>query len=131
FHCLYEVGPLVRYLEGRAYDAMACVEKLHRQQQRHQRRQGRKDRELSGKLPYARTAEAKAIALADDVATLLDWLQRDILAVAGPDYQTRRELLDFVVAELAQREGQCEHRIGPGRVRLANQGSVRGGCPQR
>src|SRR5262245_52494222 len=84
FHCLYEAGPLVRYLEGRAYDAMACVEKLRRQQQRHERRQGRKDRELSGKLPYARAAEAKAIALADDVATLLGWLRHDILAVAGP-----------------------------------------------
>src|SRR5262245_19762794 len=124
FHCLYEAGPLVRYLEGRAYDAMACVEKLRRQQQRHERRQGRKDRELSGKLPYARAAEAKAIALADDVATLLGWLRHDILAVAGPDGPTRRELLGWVVAELAQRESQCEQRIRPVRVLLANQGAV-------
>jgi hypothetical protein len=124
FHCLYEVGPLVRYLENRAYDAMTCVEKLQRQQKRHEWRQGRKDREVSGKLPYARQAEAKAIALADDVATLLSWLQWDILAVAGPDYQTRRELLDFVIAELEQRQGQCEHRIGPVRVLLANQGAL-------
>jgi hypothetical protein len=124
FHCLHEVGPLVRYLENRAYDAMIATEKLQRQQQRHEWSKGRKDREVSGKLPYARQAEAKAIALADDVATLLSWLQRDILAVAGPDYQTRRELLDFVVAELAQREGQCPHRIGPVRVLLANQGAL-------
>jgi hypothetical protein len=124
FHCLYEVGPLARYLENRAYDAMTCVEKLQRQQKRHERRKGRKDREVSGKLTYAVQAQAKAIALADDVATLLCWLQQDILAVAGPDYQTRRELLDWVVSELEQREGQCEHRIGPARVLLQNQGPL-------
>jgi hypothetical protein len=124
FHCLYEVGPLVRYLENRAYDAMIATEKLQGQQKRYGWSKGRKGREVSSKLPYARQAQAKAIALADDVATLLSWLQWDILAVAGPDYQTRRELLDFVVAELAQREEQCPHRIGPVRVLLLNQGAL-------
>jgi hypothetical protein len=121
FHCLYEATPVGRYLENRAYDAMAAVEKLQRQQQRHEWRKGRKDRELSGKLTYARQAEARAIALADDVATLCCWLQRDILAVAGPDYPTRRALLDWVVAELACREGQCGQQIRPLRVLLQNQ----------
>jgi hypothetical protein len=122
FHCLYEATPVARYLENRAYDAIACVEKLQRQQRRHEWRNGRKDREVSGKLTYARQAEARAVALADDVATLLCWLRHDILAVAGPDYQTRRELLDWVVAELAWREGQCEQQIRPLRVLLQNQG---------
>src|SRR5438876_75787 len=52
----------------------------------------------------------------DNVATLLCWRQRDILAVAGPDRKTRRERVDFVVALLTQREGQCEQRICPVRV---------------
>ena len=52
---------------------------------------------------------------------LYDWLRRDILAVAGPDYETRRELLDFVVAELRQREKQCPDRIGPVCTMLVNQ----------
>src|SRR5262249_49173836 len=47
--------------------------------------------------------------------------QRDILAVAGPDHPTRCALLDFVVAELAQREKQCAQQIGPVRSMLANQ----------
>jgi hypothetical protein len=122
FHCCYEVGPLVRYLENRAYDAMETVEKLTRQQSQHERRKGRKDLKVAQRLRYAKETAAKAIALADDVATLSSWLQRDILAVAGPDYQTRRELLDFVVAELLQREALCEHRIGPVRSMLVNQG---------
>ena len=123
FHCLHEVGPLVRYLENRAYDAMEAVEKLTRQQGRHERRKGRKDLEVAQRLWRARQAEAKAIALAEDVATLCSWLRWDVLAVAGPDYQGRRRLLDWVVAELAGREGQCEQRIRPVRVLLENQGA--------
>jgi hypothetical protein len=122
FHCLYEVGPLVRYLENRAYQTMETVEKLSRQQKRHERRKGRKNRKVARNLPDARKAMAAAIALAEDVATLYDWLRQDILALAGPDHATRRELLDWVVAELAQREKQCEQRIRPVRVLLVNQG---------
>jgi hypothetical protein len=122
FHALYALGPLVRSLENRAYEAMATVEKLSRQQQRYQRRQGRKDLQVSQRLRYAQPTEAAATALADDVATLADWLQTDILAVAGADYASRLHLLNFVVAELAQREQQCPARIGPVRSLLANQG---------
>jgi hypothetical protein len=123
FHGLYEVGPLVRSLENRAYEAMDTVEELSRQQKQHEWRQGRKSPSVAAKLWQAQQAEAQAIALADDVATLWCWLRRDILAVAGPDYQTRRELLDFVVAELAQREPQCAHRLRPMRTLLVNQGA--------
>jgi hypothetical protein len=123
FHCLYEVRPLVGYLENRAYEAMEAVEKLKRKQKKHEWRKGRKDLQVAQKLRHAQAAMAKAIALAEDVATLYAWLREDILAVAGPDYQTRCDLLDFVVAELVQREGQCEHRIRPVRVMLVNQGS--------
>ena len=55
---------------------------------------------LPQKLSYAQPAEAKAIALADAVALLARWLRDDILSVAGPEYAIRRDLLDFVVAEL-------------------------------
>src|SRR5215471_5188871 len=123
FHCLYLVGPLVGYLENRAYDAMEAVEKLTRKQGQHEWRKGRKDLKVSHKLRYAKEAEAKAITLAEEVATLANWLQRDILAVAGPDYQSRRELLDFVAAELRLRELQCEHRIRPLRLLLENHGA--------
>ena len=83
---------------------METVEKLTRQQKRHQSRKGRKNLSVVQKLRPAREATAKAITLADDVATLADWLRQDILAVAGPNYESRQQLLDFVVAELASRE---------------------------
>jgi hypothetical protein len=70
FHALYDVGPLVRYLENRAYEAIDTRTKLERKQATAERRHDRKDQSLAKQLSYARPAEAKAIALADEVALL-------------------------------------------------------------
>ena len=55
------------------------------------------------------------------MATLLKWLREDVLSLAGPDHATRRELFDFIVAELRCCEPLCPHRIGPVVRALANQ----------
>jgi hypothetical protein len=121
FHALYALGPLVRYLENRAYETIAIRTKLQRQQAAAERRRGRKALGLVQKLRYARQAEAKAITLADDVALLARWLRDDILSVAGPESALRGALYDFVVAELRARESACPHRIRPVRQLLENQ----------
>ncbi|MGZ3434382.1 MAG: hypothetical protein ACXVA7_21690 [Isosphaeraceae bacterium] len=121
FHALHDVGPLVRYLENRAYEAIAARAKLERKQATAERRRGRKNLSLVHKLRSARRAEAKAIALADEVALLARWLRDDILTVAGPEYAIRRDLFDFVAAELRARESACPHRIRPVRTLLENQ----------
>ena len=63
----------------------------------------------------------RALCLARDVRTLVQWLRHDVLALAGPDLATRRELFDFVVAELMAREPEDPRRIRPVRVALQNQ----------
>jgi hypothetical protein len=73
------------------------------------------------KLARAEREEARAVTLAADVATLLQWLREDVLSVAGSDHATRRELFDFLVAELRSRQPLCAHRIGPVVRALANQ----------
>ena len=123
FHALHEFSPLVRHLESRAYLAMETVEKLSRQASQYERRHGRKNLSLVQRLRLARQGMDKAIRLADEVATLYTWLQQDILSVAGPNQQSRQELLNFVVEELSQREQTCEQRIRAVRVMLANQGA--------
>ena len=50
FHALYEVGPLVRYLENRAYEAIDTRTKLERKQATAERRHGRKNQSLAKKL---------------------------------------------------------------------------------
>jgi hypothetical protein len=114
FHPLYEqVGPLVRYLENRAYHAIAARTKLEQEQATFEKRQGRKQRSLVRQVSLARQAEAQAVTLAEDVALLAEWLRADILSVAGPDYAGRCALYDFVVAELAARAKGCPHRLDP------------------
>jgi hypothetical protein len=121
FHILYEIKPLLRYLENRAYEIIATRSKLERQLARPGKGRDQKKRSLAQKLRYARAEEAKAIALADDVGVLLDWLGEDILSVAGPDYAGRCALYDFVVAQLSVRHALCPHRIGPVCTALENQ----------
>jgi hypothetical protein len=93
FHVWYERGPLVTFLENRAYRAREACVQVERQQAQGERRQGRRDRSVSQPLRYAQPAAAAAAALAEDVATLVGWLQRDILAVAGPCPVERSALL--------------------------------------
>lgn len=120
FHALQTALPLVRYLENRAYDALATRSRLEGRQARTEHRQGRKDASLASQLRYARLAEMQALTLADEVAVLLDWLRQDVLAVRGPDYASRCPLYDWLVAELQTRETPCPHRIGPVRCLLEN-----------
>jgi hypothetical protein len=121
FHVLHVAVPLVTYLENRAYEAMTACDKLQRQQAQHERRHGRKAADVAGKLRAARPVEARAVALAEEVAVLVQWLREDLLAVAGPDHATRCALYDWIVAELRTREEQCPHRIRPVRTLLENQ----------
>jgi hypothetical protein len=121
FHALQTATPLVGYLENRAYDAIASRSRLEARQARSTHRQGRKDASLASQLRYARVAEAQALTLADEVAVLLDWLRRDVLAVRGPAFASRAALYDWIVAELRAREAQCPHRIRPVRCLLENQ----------
>jgi hypothetical protein len=112
FHALYELTPLVTYLEKRAYDAITVHHKLEHQKTKDQR-QGRSAQGLSRKLSLACQAETKAIALADDIALLTRWLHDDIFAVSGLPWTDRRALFDFILAELKAREPLCPHRLAP------------------
>ena len=76
---------------------------------------------LAAQLRLARQSEAQASWLARDVRPLVHWLRHDVLALAGPDLATRRELFDFIVAELAAREHEEPRRLRPVRVALQSQ----------
>jgi hypothetical protein len=121
FHLLHEVTPLVSFLDNRAYQALTACVKLERQQAAKERRHGRRNISVGQKLRHARPAAAAAVALADDVATLIGWLRRDVLALAGPCHAERVALYDFIVAQLRQRAAQCPHRLDPACTYLTNQ----------
>jgi hypothetical protein len=117
FHARQELTPVVTFLENRAYDAITAHDKLQRQKTKLQQ-QGRRDQRgqlasLSRKDAAVATEQAKAIALADDVAVLARWLGVDVFAVSALAYADRCALFDFIVAELQTRASQCPHRLGP------------------
>ena len=121
FHALHTAMPLLRYLDNRGYDAIATHSRLHQRQARSEHRQGRKDRSLAAQLRYARESETQAVALADEVSALIDWLRQDVLAVSALNYASRCALYDWIVAELQVRESLCPHKIRPVRCLLENQ----------
>jgi hypothetical protein len=121
FHAQQDGPTLVRYLDNRAYEAIAQRSDLEQRRARHERQQGRKDASLGAQLRHARDKEDRAVTLADDVATLLGWLRQDVLAVSGPAYAVRGALYDWIVAELQAREAQQRHRLRPLRTLLQNQ----------
>ena len=120
FHALRTAQSLATYLENRAYGAIGTHSAWERKTARTSRRGGR-TQVLARQRNAARRAEAQAIDLATDVSLLVDWLHHDVLALAGPDTATRRELFDFILAELRLREPCCPHRIGPVVRALAHQ----------
>ncbi len=112
WHPQRDLGELVRFLENRAYAAISAHDKLDRQVRDKRRRQV-EDGPLQQKRDAAGVEMARAVALADDVAVLAVWLRQDVLGVAGPPFQQRQEMFDFVLAELKARQRGCEHRIKP------------------
>jgi hypothetical protein len=112
FHLVRDLEQAVSYLENRAYDALDACVRLEREQAR-VRRQRRPAQGVAQRLRRARAACAPAIALADDIRLLGDWLRHDVLAVAGPCYADRLVLYDFILAELEARVPACAHRLGP------------------
>jgi hypothetical protein len=112
FHLVHDLEQVVSYLENRAYDALAAGERLEREQAR-ARRRGRPAQGPAQRLRWARAQCERAIALADEVRTLGQWLRHDVLAVAGPSHADRLVLYDFITAELRARVPACPHRLGP------------------
>ena len=77
FHALRTTQVLATFLENRAYDAVDARARLERKKARLQRR-GQRTHSVGQKLQHAQKEENRAVALAADVATLLQWLREDV-----------------------------------------------------
>jgi len=120
-HALQTATPLVRYLENRAYEAIATRSRLDSRQARTEHRQGRKDASLTGQIRYARLAETQAVALADEVAALIGWLRQDVLAVRRSRLRRPPRFVRLDRRRTAGTRGALPHRIRPVRCLLENQ----------
>ena len=112
FHVLYELTPVVAFLENRAYEAITAHDKLTRKKAK-TKQQRKRTQAIGRKAAAAARVVTQAISLADDVAMLVRWLHYDIFAVSGLSYADRCTLYDFILAELQARVELCPHRLGP------------------
>jgi len=124
--CHGDVFPIQRQCEGLANTLARLAKGATSRCQTLQAKTGRggqrgRDDERVIQLALARQAETQAHELARDIRRLVQWLSHDVLALAGPALATRRELFDFIVAELAAREPGDARRLRPVRVALQNQ----------
>jgi hypothetical protein len=109
FHAERELSQLVTYLINCAYGTMGEAEAARRKFAACWKAD--ESRSLACRRTRAEQLERAAMSLSDDIALLEQWLRQDVLAVAGEDLPTRRELLAFIIEELKAREEQCPHRI--------------------
>lgn len=105
---LEEVGAFLARRAEACTVARHKIERKYQQIERSCRRQT-----LGRRLAQAQREEHKALTLAADVRVLTEWMEQDVLAVAGPPLAERETLYDFLVAELGRYQDDCPHRIGP------------------
>jgi hypothetical protein len=102
FHAEKELNNLAKCLENRAAACAAYRQRMELKMEK-VKHSARSARYLASKLSIARKAHKKAASLAADVRILADWMHDDILSLAGPDLNERRQLYDFVIEELNKR----------------------------
>jgi hypothetical protein len=125
FHALHEGQEVASFLERRAYKAIENCKPLPLKQAgrggRPPLKQASSVADQQEQYQRAQVERDAAVQLYDDIAVLLSWLRHDVLAVAGPGVAERRQLYDFVVAELEARVPRCSHRLHPFWRMLKNQ----------
>ncbi len=119
FHAERELGKLVFFLKNRAKGCTGTREKIEHKMKKAKKKA--KGQSFSKKLGAVKKEENIFVPLAKDIQEIANWMQNDILSIAGPNLTERRKLFDFVVEELKKREHHCPHRIQPVRKSLENQ----------
>lgn len=109
FHAEMLLHELCRFLDRRVPAYTAAHEKLQRRYQQIERSCQRQT--LGNPLAKARRQEQRAVTMAAEVRILTEWMERDVLAVAGPPLAEREELYDFIVAELARYQDDYPQRF--------------------
>ncbi|MDM5182281.1 hypothetical protein PO883_34525, partial [Massilia sp. DJPM01] len=108
FHIQHQCEGLANTLAGIAKGAKSRRKKLQTKT-----RKMYQATDLGDRIALALRAEAGAHALAGDIRTLTAWLAHDVLALAGPNLEIRKDLFDFIVAEFSRRESDDPRRIRP------------------
>lgn len=118
FHISQRLQDLKRYFANRLKSRISYLNKIESKMEKAKKKGNA--REFSKILSLARKDELKFRRLSNDMNTLVSWMEHDVLATAGPDPESRRELYDFIVDEIRKLESIHPHRIKSVRITLEN-----------
>jgi hypothetical protein len=118
FHILKDFGEVIRFYENRSASATQELRKVETKMLKLQLRY-EKQSKFSRTLGVARAKHIDLFELTSALKTLFDWLRLDILSIAGPCFEIRLELLNFVIDELQKREAHYP-KVSSFRKKLEN-----------
>jgi hypothetical protein len=116
FHITSDFNDLSRFTRNRFKSTKTNMETI--QSKYDKAKNPDKIQALKKQLRKAKKDHKEANYIHQSISTLNSWLQHDILKVAGYDYSTRLELLNFIIEQLQAIEHKLPHRIGPVRKNL-------------
>lgn len=116
FHITSDFKDMKRFVNNQLKSAKTNLNTINGKLEK--AKDAQKIQKLKNQKSYAQSKYNKALNLYQKVSTLDSWFQHDILKVAGYDYQTRYDLLQFIAKELELVEKQMPHRIQPVRKAL-------------
>lgn len=122
FHPLKLLHELCTFLARRIPGYTLARQKLQHRYEQIERSCQRQT--LGHPLARARREEQRALTMAADVRILTEWMERDVLAVAGPPLAQREELYDFLLTELERYQDDCPQRLKPLLRQLRHQRTV-------
>jgi hypothetical protein len=99
FHMFRDMSDLVRYYQ-RELDGSITARRTLDDKMAMRELKGKDRRGLSAPLGRARGRELALTELVNAITILFDWVQHDVLALAGAGYEDRSIMFDFIIAEL-------------------------------
>jgi hypothetical protein len=119
FHVQHQCQAVVNSLEHQEMNATTRRQVLEKEMT--VAKQKGKGNRISHKLTQARRQESEIMTLHQDVKTLIQWLNHDVLELAGLILKERQDLFDFIVTELGLREQLGGKKVRSLRKTLKNQ----------
>ncbi len=118
FHVLFDLKKLSRYFKNRKKSRDTILVELSTKFDK--AKHPEKKEKLLNQIQIAKSDAVKFDHLSSSIATLVDWMAHDVLSIAGSNPIERKELYDFIVAEIKLLEKIHPHRIKASRVTLEN-----------
>lgn len=118
FHILKDFRDVIRFYENKNASANEELRRIEAKMKK-LKFKNEKQSKLSRRLALARQKQRNVSEVVSGLKTLFDWLRCDILSIAGPCFDVRLELLNFVIEELEKLEDQHQ-KISTFRSKLEN-----------